>query len=175
MNFMEEPIGDKLDALCDYFDDELERQQNVLVICRSIGQAARSQDLEYLEAKTAALQLLIRDAVEAEKTRLALVADVVAWYQLPEDQQTLSSLIEQVPLPWEQRMREFQVLMRATLESTRRHVRENNLVLKRSLGVVGQTLSAMALCQPESHGHYNGQGGDVSRIRSVPTLIDQRG
>ena len=168
-------IGDTLDALCDYFDDELERQQNVLVVCRAIGRAARSQDTEYMEAKTEALQILLREAVAAEKRRLELVGDVVDWYQLPEEQQTLSALIAHVPMPWEQRMREFQVLMRATLESTRRLVRENNQVMKRSLGVLNQTLTAMALCQPESHGHYDDQGGDVSRMRSAPTLVDQRG
>jgi len=168
-------IGDMLDGLCDYFDDELERQQNVLVVCRAIGQAARSQDLEYLEAKTEALQVLLRQAMAAEQTRLALVGDVVGWYQLPAERQTLSGLIEEVPMPWQQRMREFQVLMRATLESTRRLVRENNLVLRRSLGVVSHTLAAMALCQPASHGQYDGQGGDATRLRDTPTLVDQRG
>ena len=168
-------IGSLLDALCDYFDDELERQQNVLVVCRALGQAARAQDTEYMEAKTEALQLLLRDAVEAEKKRLELVSEVVDWYQLPREQQTLSGLIAQVPMPWEQRMREFQVLMRATLESTRRLVRENNQVMRRSLSVLNQTLSAMALCQPASQGNYNEQGGGTARMKSTPTLIDQRG
>ena len=93
-------IGEKLDALCEHFDDELERQQNVLVVCRAIGQAARSQDLEYLEAKTEALRVLLGEAMEAEQVRLDLVADVGDFYQLPEDQQTLSGLITQVPMPW---------------------------------------------------------------------------
>ncbi len=168
-------IGTLLDNLCEYFDDELERQQNVLIVCRAIGQAARSQDLEYLEAKTEALQLLVQQAVAAEATRLVLVADVVAWYQLPEAEQTLTGLIARVPMPWEQRMREFQVLMRATLESTRRLVRENNMVLRRSMGIANKTLTAMALCQPDSHGQYNDQGSDTTRLRSTPTLIDQRG
>lgn len=164
-----------LDGLCDYFDDELERQQNVLLICRAIGRAARSQDMEYLEAKTEALRLQLRDALDAEKTRLALVAEVVEHYHLPTDSQTLSGVIAHVPAPWSQRMREFQVLMRATLESTRHLVRENNLVMRRSLGVLNQTLTALALCQPSSQGHYDDQGGDASKIRSAPTLIDQRG
>lgn len=168
-------IGEKLDALCDYFDDELERQQNVLVVCRAIGQAARSQDLEYLEAKTEALQILLGEAMEAEQRRLALVADVVDFYQLPEEAQTLSALIKEVPMPWQQRMREFQVLMRATLESTRRLVRDNNHVLRRSVSIVTQTLSALAMCQPESKGQYTNQGGDATRIRTAPSLIDQRG
>ena len=168
-------IGEKLDAPCEHFDDELERQQNVLVVCRAIGQAARSQDLEYLEAKTEALRVLLGEAMEAEQVRLDLVADVVDFYQLPEDQQTLSGLITQVPMPWQQRMREFQVLMRATLESTRRLVRDNNHVLRRSLGIVTQTLATLSMCQPESQGQYNHQGGDATRMKSRPALIDQRG
>lgn len=174
MNRKHATIGEKLEALCDHFDDELERQQNVLVVCRAIGQGARSQDLEYLEAKTEALQLLLREAMEAEQVRLELVAEVVAHYQLPEGEQTLSGLIAHVPMPWEQRMREFQVLMRATLESTRRLVRDNNHVLRRSMGVVAQTLAAMSMCQPDV-GQYDQQGGNTHRIRSAPALIDQRG
>lgn len=175
MRLQDGSIGEKLEALCDYFDDELERQQNVLVICRAIGQAARSQDLEYLEAKTEGLRVLLSEAMEAEQLRLSLVADVVEFYQLPEGQQTLTALIAEVPMPWQQRMREFQVLMRATLESTRRLVRDNNQVLRRSIGIVTETLTALSMCQPEARGQYTSQGGDATRIRTQPSLIDQRG
>lgn len=168
-------IDELLDNLCEHFDDELERQQNVLAVCRAMGQGARAQDHEYLEAKTAALHVLLRQAMGAEQVRLALVSEVVDYYKLPEDRQTLSGLIAVVPAPWQSRMQEFQLLMRATLETTRRLVRENNRVLRRSLYVVNQTLAAMALCEPGSSGAYNDAGGEVVRTQPVPTLVDQRG
>lgn len=168
-------IEELLDSLCEHFDDELERQQNVLAVCRAMGQGARAQDHEYLEAKTAALHVLLRQAMSAEQVRLALVQEIVNHYGLPEERQTLSGLIAVVPAPWQSRMQEFQLLMRATLETTRRLVRENNRVLRRSLQVVNQTLAAMALCEPGSASAYNDAGGDAIRSQPMPALVDQRG
>ena len=168
-------IEELLDSLCEHFDDELERQQNVLAVCRALGQGARVQDHEYLEAKTAALHVLLRQAMTAEQVRLALVGELVAHYELPVERQTLSGLIAVAPAPWQSRMQEFQVLMRATLETTRRLVRENNRVLRRSLYVVNQTLATMALCEPNGSSAYNGSGGEVVRAQPVPALVDQRG
>lgn len=164
-----------LDRLCEHFDDELERQQNVLVVCRALGRGARVHDHEYLEAKTAALYVLLRQAVSAEQTRLALVRQVVDYYELCADEQTLSGLIAVVPEPWRQRMQEFQVLMRATLESTRCLVRENNRVMRRSLHVLNETLNALALCEPEQPGSYDERGDGRARTRTAPALIDHRG
>lgn len=172
-----QPINadDLMDRLCEHFDEELERQQNVLVVCRALGRGARAHDHEYLEAKTAALHILLRQAIAAEQVRLTLVRKVVDYFELPEEQQTLSGLIAVTPDPWRQRMMEFQVLMRATLETTRRLVRDNNRVLRRSLQVVNQTLSALAQCEPEAIGNYNDMGGENARSRTSPALIDQRG
>jgi len=175
MNTRDYTIEQLLDMLCEHFDDELERQQNVLVVCRALGRGARTNDHEYMEAKTAALHVLLRQAMAAEQVRLALVRGVVDHFQLEESDQTLSGLIAAAPEPWRQRMQEFQVLMRATLESTRRLVRENSRVLRRSLYVVNQTLAAMALCEPEPAGAYNGQGGESARAHAAPALVDQRG
>lgn len=164
-----------LERLCEHFDDELERQQNVLVVCRALGRGARAHDHEYLEAKTAALYVLLRQAVAAEQVRLALVQQVVDYYELETGAQTLSGLISAVPEPWRQRMQEFQVLMRATLESTRCVVRENNRVMRRSLQVLNETMSALALCEPDQPGSYTDRGDGRARTRTAPALIDHRG
>ena len=66
-----------LDELCEVLQDELERQENVLAVCRAQGQAARARDVAYLEAKAAALCSLIRETVNAEQERLRLVRAVV--------------------------------------------------------------------------------------------------
>lgn len=174
MNGHHMDIAQLLDALCEHFDDELERQQNVLVVCRAMGRGARVNDYEYLEAKTAALHVLIRQAVAAEQVRLALVRRVVEHFNLPHEQQTLSGLIAVAPEPWRQRMLEFQVLMRATLESTRRLVRDNNRVMRRTQQVIDETLSALSLCAP-GQGGYTGQGAAPQRTHAEPALIDHRG
>lgn len=137
-------LATALVSLCDCFDDELERQQSILEICRAQGEAARAQDREALEDRAVALALLIQDAVKAEKKRLALVHEVVRLLALGEDRQTLSGLIAVVGQPWKLRMQEFQVQMRATLAATRETVRENNLILRRSLRVVNQTLASVS-------------------------------
>ena len=168
-------IENLLDRLCEHFDEELERQQNMLAVCRALGRAARAQDHEYLEAKTAALHVLIHHTVTAEQTRIVLVREVVAHYQLPEGRQTLSGLIAAVPDPWQLRMREFQTAMKETLESTRTLVRENNRVLRRSLYIVNETRAAMALCEPSAPRADDGNGSEPTRMPAGPMLVDQRG
>ena len=37
-----------LDKLCDLFDDELERQETILSLCRSQTEAARAHDVDRL-------------------------------------------------------------------------------------------------------------------------------
>jgi hypothetical protein len=169
------PVEAILDRLCEHFDDELERQQNVLVVCRALGRGARVNDYEYMDAKTTALHVLLRQAIAAEQTRLALVRKVVDYFELPEEQQNLSGLIAVTPEPWRQRMQEFQVLMRATLESTRRLVRDNNQVMRRSLHVLNETIAALALCEPGRAGAYTDQGTETARAPLAPALIDHRG
>jgi len=164
-----------LDRLCVHFDEELERQHNMLAVCRALGRAARAQDHEYLEAKTAALHVLIHQTVAAEQNRIALVRQVVDHYQLPEDRQTLSGLIATVGEPWQSRMREFQVEMRDTLNETRALVRENNRVLRRSLYIVNETLAAMALCEPAAPRAYDGSGLEAGHRHAGPMLVDHRG
>lgn len=175
MSMQHYTIENLLDRLCEHFDEELERQQNMLIVCRALGRAARAQDHEYLEAKTAALHVLIHHTVTAEQTRIALVREVVNHYQIPEGRQTLSGLIAVVPDPWHLRMREFQTTMKETLESTRALVRENNRVLRRSLYIVNETLAAMALCEPSAPRAYDASGAEQARTHSGPMLVDQRG
>jgi len=163
-----------LDALCDLFDDERERQENVLAVSIAQGEAARAHDIELLEAKTEALTLLIREAARQERERISLVSAVVERYGLPFERQTLSDLIRIVPDPWARRMQEFQASMVSTLEQTRRVTRENRRLMRRSLKVVQRTL---ALLQPDSHpaGDYDATGEQPAPRGLVPSFIDQRG
>ncbi len=168
-------MNELLGALCNQFEEELERQENVLAVCIAQGQAARLHDLEYLEAKTAALNVLIRETAEAERTRMALVEQVVSACALPPGRQTLTELIAVSSEPWKSRLQHFQTRMRATLSETARVVRENNDLIRRSLNVVNQALQSLGQCIPAAPNAYDVRGGEVSGHHSGPAFMDQRG
>lgn len=163
-----------LDALCDCFDEELERQENAGAIVLAQCQAARAHDLEALEARTAALQAVVEEAAAAEKHRLRLLRKVVAEYELDEAHQTLSALVDAVEEPWRTRMAEFQHRMRAVLSDTQRAAREGRRYMRRSLKVVDD---ALALVQPLSKAPsgYDESGERQNRAGRFPAVIDRRG
>ena len=162
-----------LEALCDHFDDEWERQEGVLRLCVAQGEAARARDLGSLEHHTAALSVLIQEAIDAERKRLELVQEVVAAYDLPAEAQTLSHLVEIAPEPWRTRMEEFQHGVRATLEETRRVVRSNNAVLRRGLSVANGALAAIGVGM--SNSNYDARGEGAGRLCAATGVVDQLG
>lgn len=174
MSLTDDSIRRTLDELCAVFDAELERQQNILAVCRVLGDAARAHDVEYLEAKTAALEVLIRDTAGAEAERHRLLRHIVDYYELSPKQQTLTRLAATVPQPWRRRMEEFQRAIQTTLLETGKVVRENAGVIRRSIKVVGQLLNVFqqAAVQP---GQYDAQGAEPPRREHRPALMDQKG
>lgn len=162
-----------LENLCRLFDDELERQQNTLEVCVALGQAARAHDLEYIEAKNTALRALIEETVASENERIQLVRQVVDYYQLPVERQTLTDLITVVPEPWSTRLGEFQERMRSTLGQTKRVVGENQRIMRRALNVVHSALNCLVRCIPASG--YDARGEECLRAHAAPNIIDQKG
>lgn len=163
-----------LDALCAYFEQELERQELVLELCVAQGRAARAHDTEYLEANTAALDRVIHEAIRAEKDRLAVVQALVGLLSLPPDRQNLSSLIGLATEPWAQRLAFYQERLQDTLGKVRVVVRENAPLLRRSLRIVGNTLRSLEICAA-SGARYNAHGEERSSAGMPPNLIDHRG
>ncbi len=164
-----------LDALCHHFDEELERQETVLAVCQSQGMAARAHDVTYLEAKTGALNLLLTDFVSAEQERLRLVQKLVDHYELPEECQTLSGLVEVVPEPWKRRILDFQKRMREVLAETQRVVRSNNSSMRRSLQVANEAIEALVQSIPAAGPSYDASGVGPAAVGVEPALMDQRG
>jgi len=164
-----------LDRLCGLFDDELERQQNVLAICIAQGQAARAHHVDALQARSSALALSVQEALNAEKQRLGLLRQIVDQYALPLERQTLTGLIETVPEPWKTRMQEFQTRLRTTLEETRKVVRENNRIMRSSLTIVNDAFDAVIQRRTIPRGHYDERGEETPGNRAQPAVIDQRG
>ena len=166
---------DLLEALCAYFDGELERQETVLALTRAQGQAARCYDLEGLEAKTQALNLLIQEAVDAEALRLRLVKALVEAYALPRERQTLSGLIEATQEPWRHRIREFQQRMQAISRDCRAAARENRVAMRRGLRVVNDALESIVRGVTAAEAAYTSQGIETVARGFPAGLIDHRG
>jgi hypothetical protein len=167
---MDKLFQDVIDAL----DAELERQENVLAVCRAQQSALLAQDSELVEAKNEALQLIIRETVEAEAARNDSVRALVETLGLPVDHQTMTGLIGVAPEPWATRLREVQVRLQSTLVETRRAVRNNARIARRSLRVVNQCLDTVYQVQSTVDG-YDGKGETAAELRETPSLIDQKG
>ncbi len=168
-------MDDLFTALCEIFDDELERQRNVLDVCLAQGAAARARDVEHLEAKTTALAILIQEAVEAEAHRMEVVQRLVEHYRLPVEQQTLSGLIAVAPEPWKSRMREFQTEIRKVLESVKSVARENDALIRQSIHHVNEALNTLAECVEKPRQGYNARGAKLGAAAIQPAMIDRQG
>lgn len=166
---------EKLERLCTLFAEELERQETVLAVTTAQGLAVRAHDLEGLEAKTAALQVLIVETAAAEAERLCLVREIVDAFALPVERQTLSDLIEMVDEPYRSRLRHFQTRMRETLAQSRRVVRENSRIFRHSIKVLDGALDTLSPCILQEEGAYDQQGREPLRRRPEPSFIDHRG
>lgn len=167
--------GTLLDALCASFDGELERQENVLALCRAQGEAVCAHDIEAIEARTRALVVLVEDALGAEGERLPFLGEVVEYFALPVEKQTLTDLIAVSPEPWRRRMAEFQQRIQKTLEETRKVVRENAGLMRRSLRIVDSSLQLVMGTEAETAPAYEDTGGEPARTGRKPAMIDARG
>ena len=82
-----------LDRLCDILDAELVRQETILAICRKKRDALRVADIQALEARTAALEAVLRESFEAEAERHHLLHALTLQMGLPQDAVTLTRLV----------------------------------------------------------------------------------
>lgn len=167
--------ADVLERLCAHCDDEAERQETMLDVCRAQLAAARSHDLEQLEAKTAALFLLIKEEAAAEKGRLEILRTLVDRLGLPIQNQTLSFLISVVSEPWASRLAEFQTRFRATLDETQKTVRENNRIIRKSLRVLDRAVAAAVQCAPAPPHNYDALGNEAGTPAHQAAIIDRSG
>lgn len=170
-----ESSEDLLETLCDIFADELERQENVLSICRSQGEAAQAHDHEYLENRTQSLVVLLDDANKAQHTRIKVLAEVVAMFNLPPEEQSLSHLVTVAPEPWRRRLSDFQRSIRGTLNETKEVVRTNASLMRRNLRVIDQTLEVVKGDAGPKVKSYNPDGKERKEQLADAALIDTQG
>jgi hypothetical protein len=167
-------MAEVLERLCDVLVEELERQQLLLSLLESQRKAALSHDVALLDAKTQALENLLGDAKMFEGSRHKVVRQVVEMYALPPAQQTLSDLIRALPDPYSSRLRHFQIDFRSTLYAIRDLVRNNSLILNKSLRSVESFLAGLNRLEP-SASHYSAAGKAHAQYALQPALLNQRG
>lgn len=171
---MNASLEEVLNRLSRHFDELLERQENMLRISRSQGQAVLSQDRETLEARTAALLVLIQENGAAEKERIELLKPVVTHFDLPVSRQTMSGLVQVLPEPWHSRFASYQQRLRQVLEETREQIRSNHLQLRRSMRIVGDAVGMLADVLPQSTTAYSAQGDAPGKL-TPPAFLDRKG
>lgn len=167
-------LEEVLNRLSAHFDELLERQENMLRVSRSQGEAVLAQDRETLEARTAALLVLIQENGQAEKERFELLKPVVEHFDLPLSRQTMSGLIQVLPEPWHSRFAGYQQRLRQVLQETRDQIRSNHLHLRRSMRVVGDAVNLLADVLPQSTAAYSSQG-DTPGKTTPPAFLDKKG
>ena len=163
-----------LDELCEILDEELERQENVMAVCRAQRVAAIRGNTAEIERNTEALGVLIREAKASEPARLSAVRQVVEEFALPVEQQTLSGLIGVAPEPWRKRLADFRFRLRRTVWASRQIVQQNARIIRGSLRAVEHCLISLEQ-GAQMGGGYDDRGGNPSARSGWPVFMDQKG
>ena len=164
-----------LEALCYLLDDEVERQENILMLCRAQGDAARRHDIERLEAQTGSLVPLLQEAAQGEVLRSRLLSQIACETSLSNPRPSMSDLISVAEEPWRSRLRRLQTRFHETLEATRDVVRGNAGVLRGSLRVIAQAMATLDHCVMTQGPAYTAAGAGPAGGSAEPTMIDRRG
>ncbi len=162
-------------VLCDGLDAELERQETVLSLCLAQGKAARANDLDYLTAKIAALELLAGECAEAEKERVLRVEQLVRAAGLNLVQPNLSALSAAAPAPFQARLRELQPQLREVISATREAIADNRRVVRHCLRKVQNALSGLGPFQEMGSPVYGRRGQECATAMHEAALLDSRG
>ncbi|MFO7976018.1 MAG: flagellar export chaperone FlgN [Candidatus Hydrogenedentota bacterium] len=165
-----------LDRLCGILDAELVRQETILSICRKKRDAIRAVDIEALEARTAALEAVLQESIEAEAERHRTLRLVVQQLGLSEEGETLTGLIEAAPEPWKARLLHFQRKLKETLRATQTVTHAYARELRYHLQLCGQHFVRLGLDSQESKaGLYGPKGSRPERMGASSALVNQRG
>ena len=167
-------MHDPLDTLCKVFEEELERQENVLRLCALQEQAVLARDTVALNARTEALNLLLRETALAEPARIEAAQAAIDALQLPEDAHTLTGLIAAAPAPVRGRLARLQADLQRVITEASLIVRRNNRVLRRLLSKTNNTIAVLSGV-PEAAGGYTTAGRREAASLSHVALINQAG
>lgn len=171
-------MSSKFQRLCDLIEDEVERQENVLAVCQAQTEAVKTNDLEFLESKTAALVVLIQEAAQAARERVALV-ESIAKEDLQAGAEDLKRLrfadiVAAAPNRLRARLSDGHDRLRAALATTRPVAAANAVSLRTALRTMNASFAALSPPKPTGAA-YDARGmGPVEHPGAVK-LVDQRG
>lgn len=168
-------VNTDLEKLCQLLEDEIERQDTLLSVCRSQHEALLAQDLATLQARTDALEALIREAAQAHAVRSAVVRPILDRSGVTAANPCLSDLIGVAPPEWKPRLRDLQSRLKVSIATNRTVVRTNARMLRQSLNVTEQLLDAFQACSEGLAGNYTEQGGGAAVRLIEPVVLDHRG
>ncbi len=168
-------MNELFETLCDLLDDEVERQENVLTVCNAQREAVIARDLDAIAARTGALEVLIRDSIQAQTERHKILRPIVEHFGLEPEQQTMTHLIEVTPEPWKTRLADLQTRMRSTVEKTRLAVRANAKVARRSKRMTDDLIRALRHEHRHQQNGYCEHGTEEAAGTGTPVLMDRRG
>lgn len=165
-----------MEALCAYFDVELERQESILEVTRRQGVAARAHDVDGVREATAELSTLMQAALHGEQERLYILGQLVGHFGLRDaSQQTLSYLISVSSEPWSGRMESFQTRIREVLTETRAVIQENASFLRRANRIVSNSVASIVGVEVPRGDAYDRDGRDPEPRGGEPALINTTG
>lgn len=168
-------MNETLEIFCTIVEEEAERQENVLAVCRGQREAILAHDVASIEAKTTALEILIQDAIRAEGDRLRALRRVAEQLGFRHEPHTMTELRAVVPEPWRSRLGDAQRRLQSATGEIRGLVRSSARVLRLSLRIVGRCLGALDQCVGAANGTYDYRGTESSVPALLPTLLDQKG
>ncbi len=168
-------MDDLLNQLCGVLDDEIERQELALTLCEAQSDAAAAHDAAALNGRTEALNLVLRETVAAEETRLRVLCDLVARLELTEGQQTMSGLVAALDEPWRGRVAQRQKRLRMLLADVRAANQRTARILRKNMRRVQECLSFLDAPDAEKANRYDRSGHEHGQRREALGLLDQRG
>lgn len=160
-----------LQDLCQALDEELERQEVLGGLIEAQRAAIHAHDHKTLEARTEAIQLIAREARQAESGRMELFERLADAHALPAGKRNLSGLMAFCPPADQRRLGELQVTLRERVKHNQQAMRDNARAISHSLRAVRVSLSSVQpMAEPPAYaGPRRGSG------KPAPVLLDQRG
>lgn len=168
-------MSNEMKILCDLLDDEIERQQNVGSVCVAHHEALCARDIDAIDARNAALELLARDSALEAGARQAVVAKISNGFGLAPERTRLRDLAAHAPEPWKTRLTERRVALRDVVESNQRLVRRNEMIVKKSRTIADAWRETLFEHIGESGPAYRDDGHTPPSVQGGPAMIDQRG
>ncbi|MCX5771435.1 MAG: flagellar protein FlgN [Candidatus Hydrogenedentes bacterium] len=162
------------ERLCEMLDDEVERQENVLAVCQAQSEAMKSNDLEYLEAKTASLVVLLQEAARATKERSAVMKTIAVEQGLNREGLFFSDMVAAAPESLRGRLAESHRRLRDALKKARPVALSNALSLRQALRTMRVSLAAVTPESP-SGAAYDSTGMHQPAKPGLVNVLNQRG